>query len=77
MEGNRKDDLPAMEGPAAQQRPEPDEETFDDDDYEPNDNSESAGGQDGDPRYALAVDQGDWDLFDVGLFSDDEDAIMS
>ena len=42
MEGNFKDDLPAMEGQAAQQRS--DDPTFDDDEYEPNANSESAGG---------------------------------
>ena len=68
------DDLPTMEGPAAQQRS--DEQTFDDD-YEPNDNSESAGRQDGDPEYAPAVDPVDWDQSGVGLFSDDEDAVMS
>ena len=49
MEGNFKDDLPAMDGPAAQQRSEPDEQTVEDDKYEPKDNSESAVGQDGAP----------------------------
>ena len=80
MEGNVKDDLPAMQGPAAQQRSEPDEKTFDDGDDKPNDNSENAGGQDdeqGHPGYAPAVDQVDWNHLDVGLFSDDEDAVMS
>ena len=39
MERNFKDDLPAMEGAAAPKRSETDEQTFEEDDYEPNDNS--------------------------------------
>ena len=80
MEDNFKDDLPAVkgpaaQGPAAQQRS--DDQTFDDD-YEPNDNSESTGGQDGDPdEYDPTVDALDWYQFDIGLFSDDNDAVMS
>ena len=76
MEGNFKDDLPAMEGPAAQQRS--GHQTFDDDDYEPNDNSESAGGPDGEPEeYAPAIDEDDWDQFHIGLMDDREDATTS
>jgi hypothetical protein len=76
MEGNFKDDLPAMEGPAAQQRS--DDQTFDDDDYEPNDNSESAGGPEDEPdEYAPAIDEDDWDQLDIGLMDDNEDATMS
>ena len=76
MEANFKDDLPAMEGPAAQQRS--DDQTFDEDDYEPNGNSESAGGPDGEPEeYAPAIDEDDWDQFDIGLMDDSENATMS
>ena len=76
MEGNFKDDLPAMEGPAAQQRS--DDQTFDEDDYEPNDTSESAGGPNGEPEeYAPAIDEDDWDQIDIGLMDDSEDATMS
>ena len=43
-----------------------------------NDNSESAGGPDGEPEeYAPAIDEDDWDQFDIGLMDDNEDATMS
>ena len=55
-----------------------DDQTFDDDDYEPNDNSESAGGPDGEPEeYAPAIDEDDWDQFDIGLMDDSKDATIS